>query len=297
MKKFFSILLCTLFIYSAFSPTLGFSADEQPNRCINHLTDSMELLYKKNPYATRIMTYNVLSDGLGFDGMSVETRDDDLLRLIKTISPDVLSLQEVNVNWYKSLLNKAFLYKFICPLNYALSFSMTTILYNTETTELIDWGSEAYTCSNDSRLRSYTWGVFLQKNTGFKFIVINTHLSMFEKNADLPINQASELTDFCNTIKNLYSYPIYVTGDFNTKVRTEDSENSAVYEYLNLFFNNALDISSNVSWGTSTDVNTCPNDYIFTTDDTNIINYVLLSQPYLNVISDHFPVFIDILET
>ncbi len=293
MKKFINLLLCSILLFSFI-----FNVDGTSNFKINNdfyiLCSSFSKAYKKNNDVTRIMTYNVLSQGIGFDGMPVETRQNSLYILLKNILPDILCLQEADSNWTKALSSFENDLKLSQPTKYKISNLMTTILYNTETLTLLKNDFRAYSSGSDSRLRSYSWCIFENKKTHKRFIVVNTHLSMFEKDVYSPFNQATELMSFCKNIFKEYNYPVFIVGDFNTKERNKDTENSAVYEYLNLHFTNSFELAENTSHGSQGTTQSNANDYIFTLGKVNIKNYVLLSQPQLNIISDHYPVFADV---
>lgn len=292
MKRFFILLICVALIFTFItqkaSKNLSFT-----NVDFNKLCSAIAIQYKKDESITRLMTYNVLSDGIGFDGMAIETREDNFIRLIASVKPDVMCLQESNRSWQNVILEKSS-YKCTSLIKTRLSCLMTTIFYNPQTVTPVKSDFCAYREGIDSRLRSYNWCLFERKGTNSRFIVINTHLSLFEKNARYPINQSKELVDFYNYLKKTYNCNIYLMGDFNTKSRTDETENASVYEYLNLNLSNTLKLAKNVSYAFCSDAENNPNDYIFSTPSAKVEGYVLLSSPHLNILSDHYPVFIDV---
>lgn len=293
MKKIISLLLCVLLIFSTVYKK-SVNTVSQVSKEFSDFCSALKLTYKKPVYSTRIMTYNILSAGAGFDGMPVNTRQKNLLCFLKSLSPDVLCLQEADEAWLKTLTSSDSGIKLTHPIKCKLSSLMTDILYNPDTISLIKSDFCAFSAGGDSRLRSYSWAIFENKQSFSRFIVINTHLSMFEKDYYSPVCQTKELISFCNDLCKEYSYPVFIVGDFNTQIRTKNSENSSVYEYLNLHLTNTYETATATSYGNSASVKENPNDYIFALNPSDIKNYVLVSHPQLNIISDHYPVFTDV---
>ena len=110
-------------------------------------------VYSLKNNCIRIASYNVLADSIGFDGLSVATREELFTDTVKSISPHVLCLQEVSSNWYTVLKKLGGNYKFTTPVRNRLCMCMTPILYDTQRLILINSGIQSYTCSFDSRIR------------------------------------------------------------------------------------------------------------------------------------------------
>ena len=68
----------------------------------------------------------------------------------------------------------------------------------------------------------------------------------------------------------------------------------AVYDYITLFYDDSKIASLSKSYGAAQGLNAPVNDYIFYSAELDIISYILLSQPTLNMLSDHYPLFIDV---
>lgn len=249
--------------------------------------------YKSN--CIRIMSYNILSDSIGFDGLSVNTRESLLKGTVKATSPHILCLQEVSGNWYKVLKKLGSNFQFTAPIRNRLCMCMTPILYNTQSLTLIKSGIESYTCSFDSRIRCISWAYFSQKATDKRFVVLNTHLSIFDKNQCMPLLQATQLLELVNTLKDKYSCPVFIAGDFNTKQRSEGSLDSATYEYLTLILTDTRLSAKNILSGKEKAACSPINDYIFFTGNATVESYILYSVPVLKALSDHFPIFADII--
>lgn len=243
----------------------------------------------------RIMSYNVLSDSIGYDGINASLRSEYFKDILEFTSPHILALQEASFNWQRLINSGQFQLKSVCPVRYRLSMSMTLLLYNPSKLTLLNSGIQAFSYAHDTRLRSFTWGLFRLNSTNKRFFVINTHLSLYEKNPYIPLNQAVELINFVNGLRNKYNYPVILTGDFNSKEREAGYESCGVYEYISLYMNNCKNETQLLFSGDAKDVHSAINDYIFATDDLYIESYTLLSDSDLKVISDHYPIYTDIL--
>ena len=258
-------------------------------------SDSYHPTYAQSKSSLRIVSYNILADSIGFDGLSATTRTTLFADTVKAISPHVLCLQEVSNNWYNEINKLSGSFKFTAPIRNRLCMCMTPILYDTQKLTLINSGIESYSCSLDSRIRCISWAYFSQKDTNKRFVVLNTHLSLYDKNQYLPLLQARQLLDFVNTISHKYDCPVFVAGDFNTKQRGEGIFDSATYEYISLMLTDTRLAASNVFSGTEKSADTPTNDYIFFTGNASIKGYTMLSLPALKTLSDHFPIFADII--
>ena len=287
-KKLLIICLVCTFIFNLLIPI------RKPQKTVFVTNENTINLHPKQNTDIRIMTYNILSDSMGFDGFSVETRKDLLYNVLLRTTPDILGLQEVCRNWYSTINEWEMPLRFVCPVGYLLSGTMTTLLYNPDKFELLHHGTKSFSFSFISRLRKYNWAVFEQKSTHKTFVVINTHLSLFEKTPFFPINQATELINFTLELQEKYKCPIFLIGDFNTKEDDNLQSYSTTYEYITLFLNNSKNIALSKSYSNEKTISNSANDYIFATDNTVITNYTLLSQPILNILSDHYPVFADV---
>lgn len=243
----------------------------------------------------RIMSYNILSDSIGYDGINATLRSEYFKDILEFTAPHILALQEASFNWQRLINSSGFQLKLVCPVRYRLSMSMTLLLYNPAKLTLLNSGIQAFSYAQDTRLRSFTWGLFRHNSSNKNFFVINTHLSLYEKNPYIPLNQAVELMNFVNELRNKYNYPVILTGDFNSKERETGYESCGVYEYICLYMNNCKNKAKQLFSGDAKDINSAINDYIFTTDDLYIDSYTLLSDSDLKVISDHYPIYTDIL--
>lgn len=258
---------------------------------INKLSE----IYKKEKTQIRIMTYNLLSDSIGFEGSPAETRADAVCKIINGIAPDVCAFQETSRKWFACIFNNTD-YKFIHPVRSALFPTMTTLAYNPKTVNLIAFGEQVFKNGSNSPLRRMVWGVFRHKKTDKIFAVVNTHFSLsnspFNDNTT-PLTQALELITLCKDLKNLFNCPVFPLGDFNTHKPTKKTP-SPIYDILSTAFQNTQNSAKTVSHGESTNKKTLFIDHIFSFGDAEIIQHITLSQKSFKELSDHYPVFCDI---
>ena len=105
-------------------------------------------------------------------------------------------------------------------------FNNTPLFYNTSTTNYItgayywyknQWdkrtGSDHSNSASDCASKSATWGVFEDKATGERYIVIGTH--MCTRSDYIRSLQAAELTALIAELVATYNLPIFLGGDFN----------------------------------------------------------------------------------
>lgn len=288
MKK---IIIFLLILSIAFFPIIRSSPSEKLANNLP-LLSALELYYAKPEGSLRIMTFNLLSHEIGFDGINHPTRQGNIIALINAISPDILALQEMSSSLLSVLKNETFL-SFTDPLPYALSRTMTTLMYNPRSLRLLRHGTASYHYSTNPRLRCYTWGLFEAHTTHKKFMVVNTHLNLYEQATAYPILQATELISFCRSAQERYDCPIFISGDFNSTKGSSESF-STVFDYVSLFYTSTLSSAQVRSYGGDKSALAPSNDYIFASSEAPVLFYCLLSQPELNTLSDHYPIFIDV---
>lgn len=252
--------------------------------------------YAKKDDTLRIMTYNLLSDGNGFDGSDAVKRASGVCRIIADSAPDAIGLQEVSRNWFACILNNT-PYRFVSPVRTGIAEYMTAIIYNPRTLKLLKSCNISFENGDDSRLRRIVWGLFKRKSDGKIFILLNTHLNLTNdentpQQNSTPLSQARETVAVCEKLKKEYACPIIVTGDFNAKEQSETNA-SHVYGILHSFFEDSKEIAEKLSQGEN---KTAFNSYdrIFVTDITGVQSYCILSHKLLSAFSDHYPVFSDI---
>lgn len=252
-------------------------------------------LYQKDEDHIRLMTYNLLSDSIGFEGSPAENRADGVCRIINGIAPDVCGFQEMSRKWFACIYNNTD-YKFIHPVRAAVFPTMTTLAYNPEVVNLISFGEQVFKNGSSSPLRRMVWGVFRHKNTDTLFAVVNTHFSLSDSATSdntTPLTQALELITLCKDLKALFNCPVFPLGDFNAHKPTKKTP-SPIYDILSTAFENTSLLSKNTSHGEATTNKARFIDHIFLFGDLEILNHTVLSQPSFKALSDHYPIFCDV---
>lgn len=250
---------------------------------------------------TRIMSFNILSEE--WDSKAVmEGRDIRVSAVLLNYLPDVAALQEVSNKWYPILeKNVGGVYEFTRTKNLHREGTYTTLIYNTQTTKLVEEGLEYYSVGNSKRLRSIVWGVFESIATGERYIVFSTH---WDVNADrqwMRMIEAKEMADFCKKLYDKYGVDIFACGDYNSSETTEeyklflqesgfvDAKTSA--KVINRACKTYHTLFQSVSVGTYESI-----DHITFMEQTasKVLYYNTLIAEYIIDASDHTPIYIDI---
>ena len=234
-------------------------------------------------------------------------------------NPDVLSFQELNPRPYFSNFmlqeinsggrNYQYVdgaYTFYIPRNY------TPMIYNTDTLNLIESGAHTFTYGSNSGTKSYTWGCFENKKTGFRFIAFSTHLwwkkeTVYAGSSDMRAEQMKEICDMADLLIKKYACPCFVMGDFNC--------NSTQKEYATMAKNDfsdcheiATDYANNSSGRYVCNPNTFSYRSNIGTYKKNSIDHILVKNlkkarvlsynyaipNFYGKLSDHAPVYIDV---
>ncbi len=293
MKKTFIkptiLLLCIFTILN--SP----QANQAPTQNkYSPLLTSLSLTYPKGEGTLRVMTYNLLADTPGFEGAPAYSRAEGVCEILSTLSPDVVALQEVSRNWFYSL-NQSTPYKFVSPVKTCFLGTMTALAYNPEAVTLLQWGSHTFSHALNGRLRCAVWGVFSKLDTGKKFAVISTHLSLSDRENQFPEKQAWELLALSRELEARYDCPLIFTGDFNSDKRTPENTLAEAYEILGTALTDTLDVTNEKASGNAKGFSSYRTDHIFISKALPVRRYVILSQQQFADLSDHYPVFVDFL--
>ncbi len=250
---------------------------------------------------TRIMSFNILSEE--WDAAAVmEGRDIRVSAVLLNYLPDVAALQEVSNKWYPILeSNVGGIYKFTRTKNLNREGTYTTLIYNTQTTKLIEEGLEYYSVGNSKRLRSIVWGVFESIATGERYIVFSTHWDVGAERQWMRMIEAKEMADFCKKLYDKYKVDIFACGDYNASEGTEeyqtflnesgfvDAKTSA--KVINRACKTYHTLFQSVSTGTYESI-----DHITFMEQTKpkVLYYNTLIAEYIIDASDHSPIYIDI---
>lgn len=250
---------------------------------------------------TRIMSFNILSEE--WDSKAVmKGRDVRVSAVILNYRPDVAALQEVSNAWYPVLENYiGNVYDFTRKTIPAGSGTYTTLIYNTETTKLIEEGIKIFSVGNSRRLRSVVWGLFESIETKERYIVFSTHWDVGSEKVSQRVTQATEMAELANEFYKTYNVDIFACGDFNSSESTTeyktfldkagfvDAKTSA--KVINRACKTYHTLFQSVSTGTYESI-----DHItFMTQTTpKVLYYNTLICEYVIDASDHCPIYIDV---
>ncbi len=294
MKKFFKLILLLLCVFIILAFPFS-KASYTPEKKYSSVINALDKTYPKDQDTLRIMSYNLLADTPGFEGSPAYLRASGVCDILNTLKPDVAGLQEVGRNWFYSL-NQETSYKFISPFKTTVLGTMTAIIYNDERVILEQWGEYVFPQSYNGKLRCAVWGLFKEKRSNKNFLVINTHLSLKDKGHDSPLEQATDIIALTNELKEKHNYPVFFVGDINSDKRLSGNIDSAcIYEALCTVFTDTLQLSLEKGHGENKGFSSYRADHIFLSGESKVLRYIILSQPDFSNLSDHYPIFVDIL--
>ncbi len=250
---------------------------------------------------TRIMSFNILSEE--WDAAAVmEGRDIRVSSILLNYRPDVAALQEVSNAWYPILQNYVGeVYQFTRKKIPSGSGTYTTLVYNKETTKLVEEGIHLYSVGNSQRLRSIVWGVFESIATNQRYIVFTTHWNVVAERQGNRMIQAAEMADLALSMNKKYNADVFVCGDYNASESTAeyksfieksgfvDAKTSA--KVIKLACKTYHTLFQGVSTGTFESI-----DHITFSLETKpkVLFYNTLIQDYVIDASDHCPIYIDV---
>lgn len=248
--------------------------------------------------ALRVMSFNLLADYKGFGGGEVLPRAELFSRLISSTLPDVICLQEESFNWFCQIEKSLEGYRQIRPLTCFLGLKMTSVLYKKSTLTLLESGETEYEACDDFRTRRAVYGVFLKKASHEKFAVISTHLGFLKSENDTvgltnARAQCAKLIALSNELSKKHGCPVIICGDFNSKENTSTAY-SEIYDILKSVYSDAKYTSQKLYCEER--LKEAPsNDHIFTSGNVSVLAFSVVSDEEYSEISDHRPIFADIL--
>lgn len=250
----------------------------------------------------RIMSANLLVGYKSWGGREVKPRAAMLCELLDAYRPDVIGFQEVCDGWYAALRNMPDGYKIISPFETGVFVKMTALAYNSNTLELLESGKITFDEGNNPRLRRVVWGLFEIKESGKKFIATSTHLDLMSSDEDTEKNQimrseAEKFITLSNGLREKYGCPVFSTGDYNAMEQTPETRKvdaPDIYEYLAETFTDSKMVAEKKLCGDAWSLEQPVYDHIFINGEAKVNAYALLSQSYLNELSDHYLIFADL---
>lgn len=246
----------------------------------------------------------VISINLDPFSYTVEGRAKQLIPILFEYDPDSIGTQENSTGWaqefdkrtgekYKRVgLNfEGTLNRLHCPANF--------IYYNSEKyTEISSgtvWMKES-TLFPEGQRRNYVWIVLENKETGIRYVHINTHLDV--GNPESNKVQMKMMRDICERFISL-GYPVFVTGDFNT---SEGSESYHIMVDSSEMYDSKYLAEDTMSGGTfhssptSVTTDRLPIDFCFVYKElVNVKKYEIIDTVVSNsyFLSDHNGLFIN----
>lgn len=251
---------------------------------------------QEEPRQIKVMSYNI-RQGLADDGPnSWQYRAPASAMMLLDCNPDVIGLQEVRTFQADYLIQccPGYRYVGVGRDNGRKEGEMVPIFYNKKKVSLKKSGTFWLSETPDKPSKGWdgackriaTWAVFKHKESGCKFLFVNTHLD--HKGKEAQAKGAALLLERIAQI-NKDGLPVVLTGDFNL---TEDQEPMLrIGEQLRNARQRAA-VSDNKGtfhgWGKKSKII----DHIFYSGFSSCILYRTEDKEYLErtFISDHFPI-------
>ena len=183
----------------------------------NNILNQLSYIDRTEGSDLRIMSYNILCE-LWADA-PLEGRDDLVSSVIMTYMPDVAGLCEVSDKWYEHLDGRiGFDYKFLNMKTREGRTNFTGMIYNPSTVKVITSSCELFSAGNSPTLRLMNWGLFEKLDGGQRFIVMNTHWDITQKDTvwnAYRLVQSKQMAERVVALHEQYKCPVIVTGDYN----------------------------------------------------------------------------------
>ncbi|MBU1145736.1 MAG: endonuclease/exonuclease/phosphatase family protein [Firmicutes bacterium] len=242
----------------------------------------------------KIMSFNVRIN-VEVDKMnSWEYRKDEVAKFINKEHPDIIGLQEPNLEMLDYLMDKLTRYRMV-GLPRSNNGEFTPILYDTlkltlvftETFWLSDSPNKESRFETSFYIRIATYGLF--KTNEDKFIsVVNTHLDY--QSEEIQCMQMKVILDY---LKQKTIYPQVIMGDFNAIPSASIHQLLHENEFKSIYLGEQL--LCNTFHGFTGITKGEPIDYIYVSKHLKSIHSKILDQKNTeNYLSDHFPVTVEI---
>ncbi len=241
----------------------------------------------------RIVTYNILKESwITTPGAYADTADRAELfgGFLDVYQPDVVGVQEVGEKWVKYLPEHLGKYKLIGTVrDKDQGRSYSAIVYDADKYNVLAQGCQTYSKHASAECRNMSWAIFENKADGTRFAFISTHWDFGSEAAKEEMRrvQADEITAMIKKLKETYSCPVIITGDFNCS----NTSDSYLYFMQKNGMTNALTDSEyyyNAQGTTSIDF------VMITTGDGVFKGYKKLQENGLDKVSDHWANLADI---
>ncbi|HJB75099.1 MAG TPA: hypothetical protein IAA37_05410 [Candidatus Eubacterium faecale] len=251
----------------------------------------------------RIMSSNLLVGYKSWGGLPVKPRAAMYVSLIQTVKPDVIGVQEMCDGWYCAIRNNLPKgYKMLYPFSTGVFVRMTAMIYNADRLDVVQSGQIKYKKGDNPRLRRVVWAVFEDKQSKKRFAVTNTHFDLLregqeERGMQTMQAQCDELLELIRSLHAEYDCPVFATGDFNTKEDTPETpaiDAPEIYERLAGELADSKYAAEECSFGAESSFADPSYDHIFINGTATAKRFTMLSDPYMNAMSDHYPIYTDL---
>ena len=251
----------------------------------------------------RIMSANILVRYKGWGGTPVKSRALMFAEVLNKYKPDVAAIQEACSDWHKCIEKTVGdTYEFVQPRFDLFRTSLTTMIYNKNTLNLVDSGRVKYSQGDGPQHRAITWAVFETKEDGKRFAAISTHFDLLrlkdtEKEYDIIFSQAEELFAFIDELSEKYDCPVFSAGDYNACETQGDIGEAAgvlIYEKVAEKLSDVKYMTENRIYGSEIGEKDPCWEHIFLSGNAEIKAFRILSDSYLSPLSDHYPIYADI---
>lgn len=246
----------------------------------------------------RIMSYNVLVEAWGGNELLPESMDNKasvraemLSKVLTHYAPDVVGLQEFCESWHKAFDA----YKGDYAMTLSKGSNYTTIIYNTKKIKLVESNVLKFSVHNSTKMRYVNWALFEKLDSKERFVVLNSHLD-FGDNKDKQVVQIKEYANLVLELEKKYNCPIFALGDFNAKEKSEADASDIYKTFMSMTEAKDAKYDDNIEklCGSECTYEEESWDHIFIKGNVVPTAFNVLSNPFYNSLSDHFPIYVDI---
>ncbi len=276
---FFAIITAILSLFYTPSPITKVNPEVMPE--------------KKITQDITVMSYNIYMGGTGEH--SPESRAPAILENVKKYSPDSFGMQEVTVDWYKTLKEMFPDYGYVgVGRDLGGGGEASPVFYKKDKYELVDGGTFWLSKTPDVPSKGWdamfnrvcTYAVLKDKETGFTYAHFNAHfdhLGVIARQEAVAV-VAEKISEIAGNI------PVVFTGDLN------DNSSSPMYSrVLESGMRDSKTLTENTDLGATFHGYSGREemlDYIFVNDFASSVEFFTVDREKINDIypSDHHPV-------
>ncbi len=305
LRIIFSVVICfcmlvTIIPYSVYSVRGRLNSKDLPEDFEQNISSQAF----ENTADVRIMSSNLLVHYKSWGGLPAKPRANRFIAMLNAYKPDVIGVQELSDEWYCCIKNNLpDGYKMLFPVSTGVFVRMTAMLYNSDVLDLIDSGNFEYENKDNPRLRRVVWAVFETKASGKRFAVTNTHFDLLREGQEEELtqvmhSQADELLSCVDNLSAEYGCPVFSVGDFNTMedtAQTKPIDIPAIYNKLSQKLTDTKFVCENKIYGSEQDWSYPSYDHIFLNGNADTKAFCIMSYDYLTDMSDHYPIFADLI--